>query len=255
MATYTLKRKLYANGERSNTGAKLLAGGAALAGGFAAAKHGMLGNSLAKGANKAWASAGKTLGSGKMIESGAKGYGEAAANQFKADFTKRYGAEKAAKLTEDQMARQSTKYANKIRTANGTKAEALPKTAAEKKKLIEETKKKGQEEAKKQAQDQAKKSAENMSAEELNATRKAEREAKDAAYKADQERQAKAQAERQAKQGSQRKPAADPTKGMTDAQKAVYNEAMAAGNFNRVEAIKYARQFSHSGSIMSFLWK
>lgn len=247
MAVYTLKRKLYADRD-SNTGAKLLAGGAALAGGFAAAKHGLLGNSLAKGANKAWASAGKTLGSKRMIESGAKGYGEAATNQFKADFAKRYGTEQAAKLTEEQLTRKATKNANIIRKANGAKTVAVPKAAvaAEEKKVVEETKK--------QAERQTKKTAENMTADELNAQRKAQRKAQDTAYKAEQERQAKEQAKRQANQGP-KKPAADPTASMTPAQKAVYNEAIAAGNYNKLEAVTLARLYSASGSIMSYLWK
>lgn len=118
-----IKRVLFSEdnnnkGSVLGTGAKVLGGAAALAGGFAAAKHGMLGNSLAKGANKMWASAGKTLGSASMVESGATGYGKAAANQYKANFTKRYGTEGARRLTEQKMTVQANKYADKIRKAN-----------------------------------------------------------------------------------------------------------------------------------------
>lgn len=82
MTKYTLKRKLYADdnqGSGMGMGTKLLLGAGTLAAGFGAAKAGMLGSTLGKGANKLWASAGKTMGSQSMINSGAKGYGNAVA--------------------------------------------------------------------------------------------------------------------------------------------------------------------------------
>lgn len=75
-----LEQRMFDDGDGTGTGTAILGGAAALAGGFAAAKHGMLGNTLRKHSNNLWGKAGHALGSNSMMNSGAKGASIAEAN-------------------------------------------------------------------------------------------------------------------------------------------------------------------------------
>lgn len=102
MATYTLKRKTYSDGEGMSTGKKVALGIGATLGtaalGFAGARRGFLGANAALKSNQAWMKAGKALGSKGMVINGAKKWGNTMAKQAgeKAGSEAAYGFQKQA---------------------------------------------------------------------------------------------------------------------------------------------------------------
>lgn len=115
-SSFRLKRKLYSSDtEGSSFGKKALAVGgtlAATAGAFYGARKGMFGNTARQMAGKAWAKAGKAVGSDSMMKSGVTDYGIGRANAAVARANKIATAQgkTATNYTKEQIANKADKY-------------------------------------------------------------------------------------------------------------------------------------------------
>ena len=120
-STFILKRKTFSDNENkgSGIGKKLAIGAGALAataGAFYGAKRGVFGAGAQKWAGKTWGQAGKLLGSDKMMQSGAKSYGQGAAKAQQANINAKLQAKgkKAIEFTKEQTAKNAQKHEDRF---------------------------------------------------------------------------------------------------------------------------------------------